>query len=83
MIKFFIKLNSDIFIEIKKFNIDIKKGKIKNQSRIFIKDILKDYRIKSGWIAVNRKKISFSCRIPKTTHQQIKNIIYNDYKYYF
>ena len=82
MIKFFIKLNSDIFIEIKNFNIEVKKGRIKNQSRHFLKDILKEHRIKSGWIAANRKKVRFQ-NIPPEAHQKIRNIIRNDHKYYF
>jgi polyhydroxyalkanoate synthesis regulator phasin len=82
MIKFFVKLKSDIFIEIKNFIPEIKKGKIKNQSKHFLKDILKEHRIKSGWIAANRKKVSFR-NVPPEAHQKIRNVIRNDHKYYF
>lgn len=74
--EFFKKLNSDIFVKIEKYQPIMKKGNLSGQCKIFLKDLFREKKIKSGSIAVKGKKIDIS-GIKETAHQQIRNIILN------
>lgn len=73
MIKFFKKINAKKIIKINNYKVDIKKGKIKEQAKIFLEDLTKKEKIKYGEIIIKDRIEIFG--IQEKHHQKIRNIV--------
>lgn len=75
-------LKADIVIRIEDFQPIIKKGNLKDTTKIHLKNLTTEYEIQTGKIFVMKKTIEI-LGIEKKYHRKIRNIILSNHKYYF
>lgn len=71
-------LNARCVIRIRKGRIYVQGAALPHHVQSSVLEILHAAGVESGFIAITPdSRVKFSCRIPKTTHQRLRNVVLN------
>lgn len=69
-VKVLLRVNSGV--------LNVTKGDIESQTKMFVSDILREANVYEGFIAIRRNnRVQFSWDIPSELHQRLRNVLIN------